>query len=297
MRYALALAIFLAAAPSRAQATSEQIDAARHAFDRALALEDAKKFEDALRVFREVLAVKATPQVRFHVAYCLHKLGKLVDAGRELDQAREDAQALGPAGAPLVDRAMQERTDLYASTPRISVKLADGTRPPSAIIDGASVTLGDDPIAVDPGSHHVVVERSGKPPFERDVVVAERRPAVVAEIVVVDPTIHISPAVIAFGGLTIASFGAAIVTGVFQSQLASKLDSLCGADHHQCPATAQNDIDTAKTLTVTADVLFGVSAASLVATTVLFFFTYKSHPQARITSGHTNFGTGLTFRF
>jgi len=293
VRYALALSTLLVA--SFAHAQTEDLDAARRAFDRALSLEDAKKFDEALVVFREVLAVKATPQVRFHVAYCLHKLGKLVDAGRELDKAREDAQALGPAGAPLVDRAMQERTDLYASTPRISVKLADGSHPPSAIVDGAPVTLGDDPIAVDPGKHHVVIERPGKPPFERDVVVTERRPAVVAEVVVVDPSsaIHVSPVVITLGAVTIASFGAAIVTGVLQSQLASKLDGECGADHHQCPTSAQSDIDTAKTLTVTTNVLFGVSAASLVATTIVFFLTYKSHPTARISGS----GTGLAFRF
>lgn len=296
MRRALVTTVVLfAAATAHADPTQQELDAARRSFDRALALEDGKKFDEALVVFREVLAVKATPQVRFHVAFCLHKLGKLVDAGRELDKARDDAQALGPAGAPLVDRAMQERTDLYASTPRISVKLADGSHPPSALIDGASVTLGDDPVPVDPGKHHVVVERAGKPTFERDVVVAERRPAVVAEIVVVDPSsaIRVSPAVIALGGLTIASFGAAIVTGVFQSQLASKLEAACGADHHQCPVSEQSDIDTAKTLTVTADVLFGVSAVSLVATTVLFFLTYKSHSKMQVTGS----GPGLAIRF
>src|SRR5437764_12155418 len=130
MRRALAIGVMLLASTARADPTAEQLEAARHAFDRALALEDAHHFEEALPVFREVLAVKATPQVRFHVAYCLHKLGKLVDAGRELDKAREDAQALGPSGVPLMERAMQERTDLYASTPRISVKLPDGSHPP-----------------------------------------------------------------------------------------------------------------------------------------------------------------------
>jgi hypothetical protein len=126
------------------------------------------------------------------------------------------------------------------------------------------------------------------------VTLAERRPAVVAEIVVADPSssIHVSPVVIVTGSLTVATFGAAIVTGVLQTQLAAKLDPLCGSNHHQCPASTQGDIDTAGALTTATNALFVASAVMLVTTTVVFLVTYKSHRTSKI-----GLQPGLAFHF
>lgn len=271
--YFVAVVVF-ASAIAHAEPTEDDLVTARHTFDRALKLEDTKKFDEALVQFRAVEVVKATPQVRFHVAYCLHKLGKLVDAAIELDKARVDAQALGPPGESVVAHAMQERNELYASTPRLSVKLPDGSRPRSMVLDGKETSLGDDPIPLDPGTHHLVVARVGLPPFERDVVLAERRPAMVAEILVGQASaFRVAPITIVAAGVTLATVAATVVTGVMQVSFASKLAGECGVTRDQCPLSAQGDIDTAGDLTTATNVLLVVSGALLAATAVAFFTT------------------------
>src|SRR5262245_42744549 len=76
--------MYVVPAPARAQSQQatqkEDLKRARERFAQAIALQTAGDWAGALALFKEVLAVKPTPQVRFNIALCEEKLGRLVAA-------------------------------------------------------------------------------------------------------------------------------------------------------------------------------------------------------------------------
>src|ERR1044071_10265846 len=78
-RLLLCSALLSSQAPALAQDANE-LKRARAQFQQATELEQAGNWTAALQAFREVGQVRMTPQVRFHIAVCEEKLGRLVAA-------------------------------------------------------------------------------------------------------------------------------------------------------------------------------------------------------------------------
>src|ERR1700712_2463504 len=73
-------------------AGGDAIKLAREQFSQALSLQTGGDWAGALALLKEVAAVKPTPQVRFNIALCEERLGRLVAALGDYELAASDAQ-------------------------------------------------------------------------------------------------------------------------------------------------------------------------------------------------------------
>ncbi len=149
----------LVAAPlCAAEPTPERIAEARRRFDEGKVAEGAGRWRDAAEKFRQAVAIKDTPGLRFHLARCAEELGGYVEALAEYDRAR----ALLDSGviAADVERLLPEaRARVLASLAHVSLRLPQGASGVRVSVDGRPVSLPpfDAPLALDPGQHRLVV--------------------------------------------------------------------------------------------------------------------------------------------
>src|SRR5260221_10072254 len=73
--------------------TPAQVKEARAAFKDGLELEKKADYAGAIAKFRATAAIKATPQVEFHIALCEAKLHRYIEALADLGTAESDAKA------------------------------------------------------------------------------------------------------------------------------------------------------------------------------------------------------------
>jgi hypothetical protein len=262
---------------------AEALKKAREQFGQALALQTAGDWTGALTLLKEVAAVKSTPQVRFNMALCEEKLGKLVAGLGDYELAAADARA---EKADQVAEEVEARLEsLRERIPKITVKRGSGAEAASVELDGVGV--GDQvigtPMPTDPGPHTVEAKAPGMRAFRQSVRVAERQSEtveIVLEALPAAPPVAggaggVRPgskgariAGFLIGGVGIASLGA---SGVFFGLRASKishLDGLC--PDHQCPSKAQqSDIDAGKLDTTIANVTLAVGIAAVAGGIVL----------------------------
>ncbi len=107
-------------------------------------------FEGALSKFGEALALRDTPQIRFNIARCLDKLGRLVAATNELKRARADAAAINNASLETTIAEYLAKVEPRVAHLVLSAKPANATLK----VDGVGVAAGN--VAVDPGKRTVV---------------------------------------------------------------------------------------------------------------------------------------------
>jgi hypothetical protein len=284
------LGISLLPAPARAQdpsadSSAEGLKRAREQFGQALALQTAGDWAGALALLKEVAAVKSTPQVRFNMALCEEKLGKLVAALGDYELAAADARA---EKADQVAEEVEGRLEsLRQRIPKITVKRGAGADTALVVVDG--VSLGDQvvgtPMPTDPGPHTVEASAPGFKPFRKSVRVAEQQSETV-EIVLdaeppppslggvtggVGPVAGRSPVFgYVIGGIGIASLGASGVFFALRASKISDLDKVCPPPERQCPSHAQQaDIDAGKLDTTIANVTLAVGIAAVAGGLVL----------------------------
>jgi len=130
-------------------------------------------------MLKEVAAVKPTPQVRFNIALCEERLGRLVAALGDYELAASDAQA---EKADQVRQEVDSRLEsLKARVPRVVVQRGEGADSATISLDG--VSLGDsvlnNPLPVDPGPHTVEATALGFRPFKQAFRVAEQQTATI----------------------------------------------------------------------------------------------------------------------
>jgi len=184
---ALGIAVFLACAgvarPSLAQEDESALTEARALFQRGIELEQAGNYSGALQAFREVGQVRMTPQVRFHIALCEERLGRLVAALGGYELALAEADSVNPDFKSEVESNV---TRLRESIPRIVIQRGEGAD--AAVIELDGVKLGDSSIGIelplDPGPHSVVARAPGYQTLEKTVTVAENT----REVAVLDLT-------------------------------------------------------------------------------------------------------------
>jgi hypothetical protein len=291
-RAALSLSVCLSLAtvpaPAFAQdpaatSSAEGLKRAREQFGQALALQTAGDWAGALALLKDVAAVKSTPQVRFNMALCEEKLGKLVAALGDYELAAADARA---EKADQVAEEVESRLEsLRQRIPKLTVTRGSGAEAAIVAVDGVSV--GDQviglPMPTDPGPHTVEGKAPGFQPFRKSVRLAEQQSESVE--IVLEPEPPAAPAGVAggtvrrgpgrspvygyvIGGIGVATLGTSAVFFGLRAGKISDLDEVC--PDRQCPSHAQqDDIDAGKRYTTLANVTLAVGVAAVAGGLVL----------------------------
>lgn len=260
--------------------SAEALKRAREQFGQALALQTAGDWAGALALLKEVAAVKGTPQVRFNIALCEEKLGKLVAALGDYELAAADARA---EHAEQVAEEVEGRLEaLRQRIPKLTVKRGAGADTAIIAVDGVSV--GDQvigtPMPTDPGPHTVEAQAPGFKPFRTSVRVAEQQSETVEIVLEAEPPPPVASGTRAaglggrspvagyiVGGIGVASLGA---SGIFFGLRAGKISDLDKAcPNHQCKPESQSDIESGKTYTTIANVTLAVGLAAVAGGIVL----------------------------
>ena len=285
-----ALSVGLCARPAAAQ-DKKELSKARAQFQRAIELEQAGNYSTALEQFRDVGQVRMTPQVRFHIASCEEKLGRLVTALGGYQLAYADAEGVGEDFKAEVDAAV---TRLEASIPKLVIQRGAGAEAAEIQLDG--VALGASsvgvPVPLDPGPHSISAKAPGALPFSQTVTIAENeqksvdvsltpepqeaRPSVATTSG--DTADKSNPRLVPYviGGVGVASLiGAGVLFSMRQSTL-HKLEDQCGPNHDACPSSAAGDYSNLKLYNVTSQVALGVGVVC-VGTAVTMLVLQKKH--------------------
>lgn len=298
------LSALLLAVPAAARAdnaTPADVEQAKTLFFEGIAREDAGDWPGALEKFHRALSIRATPAIRFHVALCLEKTGRLVAARAEFERAREQALLDGPMS--VVGKARQHIDALDARIPAIELRMS----PMGAMvtIDGRTVDPKT-PIRLDPGAHDVVAEATGYSRFERRVSLSDFSPAPVIVTVTLSPMTKAEPAprpppktiattrsplpliVGGVGALALVSSG---VMFIFRAGAIRDLDAKCGSARDACPESARPIEDRAHLYNAAGNVLL-ISGAVVVSTGIVLYFA-SSRSAATVTP--TNGGAHVTW--
>jgi hypothetical protein len=289
-----ALPLVLSARPAGAQ-DKKELSKARAQFQRAIELEQAGNYTTALEQFRDVGQVRMTPQVRFHIASCEEKLGRLVTALGGYQLAFADADSVGEDFKAEVAAAV---TRLEANIPKLVIVRGSGAEAAEIQLDGVALGASSVGVAVplDPGPHSVSAKAAGALPFSQTVTIVENeqktvdvvltrepeaaRPSVgaVAGAPVDERNPRLIPYVI--GGVGIASLiGSGVLFGLRQSTL-SNLEDQCGPNHDACPSSAASDYSNLKLYNVTSQVALGVGVACVGTAVTMLLLQRKHAPPA-----------------
>ena len=276
----------------------KELSKARAQFQRAIELEQAGNYTTALEQFRDVGQVRMTPQVRFHIATCEEKLGRLVTALGGYQLAFADADSVGEDFKSEVDRAV---TRLQASIPKLVIGRGSGAEAAEIQLDG--VALGASsvgvPVPLDPGPHAVTAKAPGFLPFNQTVSIAENEEKKVDIELTPEPqevrasfgtggegekpNRKLVPYVV--GGVGVASLiGSGVLFALRQSTL-SDLEKKCGPDRNQCPSSAAGEVSNLGLYNVTAQIALGVGVVGVGTAVTLLVLQRKHAPPP--TSGMT----------
>ncbi len=290
-----ALSVALSARPAGAQ-DKKELSKARAQFQRAIELEQAGNYSTALEQFRDVGQVRMTPQVRFHIASCEEKLGRLVTALGGYQLAFADADSVGEDFKAEVDAAV---TRLQANIPKLVIQRSTGAEAAEIQLDG--VELGASsvgvPVPLDPGPHTVSAKGPGALPFSQTVTIAESEQKSVDVALTPEPketrpspiggageaTDKSNPRLIPYviGGVGIASLiGSGVLFALRQSTLHS-LEEQCGPNHDACPSSAAGEYSNLKLYNVTAQIALGVGVVGVGTAVTMLVLQRKHAPAAK----------------
>lgn len=162
-----------------ASAASAQPEAdlvrARKLYSQGLTQEAAGDWAGALASFEDVARIKATPQVRFHLARCKEHLGRFNEALGGYRISEYEAEKAGPKEQALVEEVRKAREALEEKIPKVTIVRGKGAEAIKIELDG--VVLGDtqigQPITLDPGPHVLTgIQAQGKS-FKKTLNIAE----------------------------------------------------------------------------------------------------------------------------
>jgi len=168
----LSLVPALPAAHARAapEPTPSELSVARRLFDEARAAEDAARWREAADKFRQAIAIKDTPGMRFHLARCQEEQGAFVEALVDYDRARELIDS-GVRAADVEKLLADARERVRAKVALLTVRLPSGVENVSVELDGKALSgsvLGV-PMPINPGVHRVSAVAVGRQPFAKEL--------------------------------------------------------------------------------------------------------------------------------
>jgi len=274
----------------------KELSKARALFQRAIELEQAGNYTQALEQFRDVGQVRMTPQVRFHIASCEEKLGRLVTALGGYELALADADNVGEDFKNEVDSAV---TRLRAGIPKLLIQRGPGAEAAEIQLDGVSLGASSVGVSVplDPGPHSVNAKAPGFLAFSQTVTVAENEQKTVDVELTAEPQpeapspngsvtepvdlngkLHPRLVPYVIGGVGIASLiGSGVLFALRQSTL-SDLEDKCGPDRKSCPSSARAEVDNLKLYNTTAQVALGLGVVGVGAAVTLLLLQNKQSP-------------------
>ncbi|MBI2898204.1 MAG: tetratricopeptide repeat protein [Deltaproteobacteria bacterium] len=292
MRSALLVVAVLLAAPSAAEAQMDE-RAARAHFEAASSYYDQGRYEEALHEFEE--ALRAAPDAQkglmvFNIGQAQERLGRLAEAIESFQRYLE----LEPA-AP--DRAAIEArlSNLRARLGETGIVLRvseDGAR---VSVDGSAsgTTPLAEPLRVAPGRHEILIERDGFRPFRLTVSVEAGR-QVEAEATLVAQERHADPVRAPrpapppppsgrlWTWIGAGATGAALAGGIVLGVLALGASDASNAEVTGSREVYEDELSSAETLALFADISFGAAVLAAGATVVLFIV--EGRPAERSTA-------------
>ncbi len=156
-----------------ADPTPTELQAARDLFASAEADEDAGHWTEALDKLRRAASVKSTPGIRFHIALCEDKLGRLVAALS--DYAAADQAARDANNKDVMDAVAEPLKMLRIRVPTLTIEVPSAQNI-EVDLDGKAIAPGLFGLAVpvEPGVHHIVANATGKRAYSTQVELHER---------------------------------------------------------------------------------------------------------------------------
>ena len=168
---AVLLGVALVACPAIAKADAGEDEARRATLYReGVTLADSGHWAEAVKRFREVVAIRSAPPALFSLAQAEEKVGQLATAERTYERALTDARAASTSD--VADAAKAALAAIEGRVPRLVVRVPAGSGDATATLDGANVAI-DAPIHVDPGARTIAVVAPGKAPYNAHVVLSE----------------------------------------------------------------------------------------------------------------------------
>jgi len=150
--------------------TQAELESARKHFRAAQAFEEAKQWSDARRELSAAVAIKETPGLRYHLAYCEEQLANYAESLAGYLRARallEQGQKAADV-AKLLGPAIERVTALVGS-----VTLVLPSEPlQELLLDGNKLELPvPEPLRLNPGAHRLEAKARGFKPFVSEFVV------------------------------------------------------------------------------------------------------------------------------
>lgn len=322
-----------APAPSAAQGTDAERAAAKQAFEEGLELEKRGDYSGAFAKFQKVGAFKMTPHVRFHMALCEEKLGRLVAALRGFELSEAEALKMGKDAQVVAEKAPERAEALRKRVASVRIEVKGRVLHSRVLLDGQQVLPKDfgTLVPVDPGSHAIEVETDGAIAQKKEVTLAEKgyetitleiedkeKPAPVATASASatasesapppppPPPPSRVPAFVLGGAGVVSLIGAGVFYGLRVGALGD-FDAQCpppeGGGERVCSPAAKGAYDNAQAFTIGAGVLLGVGVAALGGAGAYWFLTQRkpasssSQPASGAGAGAqagTSIGVGVT---
>lgn len=135
----------------------------------------AGRWAEAKERFAAALAIRASAKILFSLAQAEEQLGQLALAERDYGRAADSARSAGESD--VIAAAANASAALAPRVPHVRVVVSSkGATPssPKATLDGEPIALAT-PVAVDPGSHRVVVTATGMRDAQATVAISERQ--------------------------------------------------------------------------------------------------------------------------
>jgi hypothetical protein len=294
-----------APSPSAAQPTDADRAAAKQAFEEGLELEKKGDYSNALAKFQKVGGFKMTPHVRFHMALCEEKLGRLVAALRGFELAEAEALKMGKDAQVVAEKAPERAEALRKRVASVRIEVKGRVLHSRVLLDGQPLLAKDfgTLVPVDPGKHAIAVETDGAIAQKKDLTLAERGyETITLEIEDVEkpapaltgtatasvttsaglppppPPPSRLPAFV-LGGAGVASLiGAGVFYGLRVGAL-GEFEAQCpappGGGERMCSPAARAPYDNAQAFTIGAGVLLGVGVAALGGAGAYWFLTQR----------------------
>jgi len=149
-----------------ALAQTDQREHARELFEQGLHLVEQERWEDALDAFDESIRLFPTQAASYNRALCLGLMGRPADGVHALQAYLSDyAGQIDESRRAEVEREM---ASLRQRVGRLDVRI-QGAPSASVLLNGEAVGQAplSEPIAVNPGRHHVTVQAEGFEPVAR----------------------------------------------------------------------------------------------------------------------------------
>lgn len=181
--------------PSRGAVRGNNAETAREMYEQAMQLSEEERWQEAADIFQRLLDTRWSMQIAYNHANALVKLGKLLRATRLLEKVIAEAEAdatSSPASEQIRIVADMLLSQAEPELGQLTVEADGDAQSAVVVIDGMRRvgTVGT-PIAVDPGTHSVMLRRGGGTTEPQEVTLGGDEPL---EVTITIETSGLGPA-------------------------------------------------------------------------------------------------------